>query len=197
MCFAQFVEMQLPPVLAGLVLAAALAAVVSTSSGALIAPATVFSQDVVARLLKRDVEAGQRTHHLRNNRFYLAGFGVAMVVIACVLQDVVAALTVAYTTWLGDCWRQFWAAWCGGAAPSRCRRGDGRRNRCHAATMVVHNGGRRRYLRHEPIYFGLASGPVVFVVGSLLSPPTAPDVLAEWDRRSRGEQTAPVTTPSS
>jgi SSS family solute:Na+ symporter len=48
--FAQFVEMQLPPVLAGLVLAAALAAVMSTSSGALIATATVFSQDIVARL---------------------------------------------------------------------------------------------------------------------------------------------------
>ena len=41
----------------------------------------------------------------------------------------------------------------------------------------------------EPIYFGLASGLVVFVVGSLLSKPTAPAVMAEWDRRSRGEQT--------
>ena len=41
----------------------------------------------------------------------------------------------------------------------------------------------------EPIYFGLASGLVVFVVGSLLSKPTAPEVMAEWDRRSRGEQT--------
>jgi solute:Na+ symporter, SSS family len=57
--------MQLPPVLAGLVLAAALAAVMSTSSGALIARATVFSQDIVARLIKRDVEAGSEHDHLR------------------------------------------------------------------------------------------------------------------------------------
>jgi len=66
--FAQFVEMQLPPVLAGLVLAAALAAVMSTSSGALIATATVFSQDIVARLRKRDIEAGSEHDHIRSNR---------------------------------------------------------------------------------------------------------------------------------
>ena len=40
--FAEFVEMQLPPILAGLVLAAAVAAMMSTSSGALIATATVL-----------------------------------------------------------------------------------------------------------------------------------------------------------
>ena len=43
---------------------------------------------------------------------------------------------------------------------------------------------------NEPIYWGLASGLVVFVVGSLASKPTDPEVLAEWDRRSRGEGTA-------
>ena len=42
---------------------------------------------------------------------------------------------------------------------------------------------------NEPIYVGLASGLVVFVVGSLLSKPTSPEVMAEWDRRSRGEET--------
>ena len=99
--FAEFVEMQLPPVLAGLVLAAALAAVMSTSSGALIATATVFSQDIVARLRKRDIEAGSEHDHIRNNRLYVAGFGIVMVVIACVLQDVVDALTVAYDILVG------------------------------------------------------------------------------------------------
>ena len=84
--------MQLPPILAGLVLAAALAAVMSTSSGALIATATVFSQDIVARLRKRDIEAGSEDDHLRSNRIYVAAFGILMIVIACVLQDVVAAL---------------------------------------------------------------------------------------------------------
>ncbi len=99
--FAEFVEMQLPPILAGLVLAAALAAVMSTSSGALIATATVFSQDIVARLRKRDIEAGSEHDHVRSNRIYVAAFGIVMIVIACLLQDVVAALTVAYDILVG------------------------------------------------------------------------------------------------
>jgi SSS family solute:Na+ symporter len=37
----------------------------------------------------------------------------------------------------------------------------------------------------------------MYVVGSLLSEPTDPEVLAEWDRRSRSEQNAPVATLSS
>jgi SSS family solute:Na+ symporter len=192
--FARFVEMQLPPVLAGLVLAAALAAVMSTSSGALIATAAVFSQDIVARLLKRDVEAGSEHDHLRNNRFYLAGFGIVMVVIACVLQEVVAALTVAYDILVGGLlvpilgglvWRRDTnvgavAAMAVGTVVT-------------LVTMVAVGD----IYANEPIYFGLVSGFAVFVVGSLLSRPTAPEVLAEWDRRSRSEPSAPVPTPSS
>jgi SSS family solute:Na+ symporter len=34
---------------------------------------------------------------------------------------------------------------------------------------------------------------VVYVFGSLASNPTDPEVLAEWDRRSRGESTAKIT----
>jgi SSS family solute:Na+ symporter len=50
---------------------------------------------------------------------------------------------------------------------------------------------------NEPIYFGLVSGLVVFVVGSLVSTPTDPEVLAEWDRRSRGQGAEPAPTPVS
>ena len=48
---------------------------------------------------------------------------------------------------------------------------------------------------NEPIYVGLASGLVVFVIGSLMSKPTDPEILAEWDRRSRGE--APELVPAT
>ena len=48
--FAHVVEATLPTLLAGLVLAAALSAVMSTSSGALIATATVFGQDILGKL---------------------------------------------------------------------------------------------------------------------------------------------------
>jgi SSS family solute:Na+ symporter len=187
--FAEFVEMQLPPILAGLVLAAALAAVMSTSSGALIATATVFSQDIVARLRRRDIEAGSEDDHLRSNRIYVAAFGILMIVIACLLQDVVAALTVAYDILVGGLlvpilggllWRRGTnvgavAAMAVGTVVT-------------LATMIIVGD----IFANEPIYFGLASGLVVFIVGSLLSKPTASEVMAEWDRRSRGERTAPA-----
>ncbi len=49
----------------------------------------------------RDIEAGSEHDHIRNNRLYVFGFGIVMVVIACVLQDVVTALTVAYDILVG------------------------------------------------------------------------------------------------
>ena len=168
--FAQFVEMQLPPVLAGLVLAAALAAVMSTSSGALIATATVFSQDIVARLLKRDVEAGSEHDHIRNNRLYVAGFGILMVVIACVLQDVVNALTVAYDILVGG----LLVPILGGLV---WRRGS---NTGALAAMAVGTVATLVAMfifgieANEPIYWGLVSGLVVFVVGSLPASPPIP-----------------------
>src|SRR6478736_264470 len=191
--FAQLVEMQLHPLLAGLVLAAALAAVMSTSSGALIATATVFSQDIVAQLMKRDIEAGSEHDHVRNNRLYVAGFGIVMVVIACILQDVVAALTVAYDILVGGLlvpilgglvWRRGTnvgavAAMAVGTVAT-------------LATMVVVGD----IFANEPIYVGLASGLVVYVVGSLATKPTAPEILAEWDRRSRGA-VAPDAEPAT
>ena len=192
--FAQFVKMQLPPLLAGLVLAAALAAVMSTSSGALIATATVFSQDIVARLRGRDIEAASEHDHIRSNRLYVAGFGIVMVLIACALQDVVAALTVAYDILVGG----LLVPILGGLI---WRRGT---NVGAVAAMAVGTVATLATLiafgdiyAVEPIYFGLASGLVVFVVGSLLSKPTAPEVMAEWDRRSRGEQTVAQQVPDA
>jgi SSS family solute:Na+ symporter len=38
---------------------------------------------------------------------------------------------------------------------------------------------------------------VVFVVGSLASKPTDPEVLAEWDRRSRGQDAEAVAAQVS
>jgi len=60
------------------------------------------------------------------------------------------------------------------------------------ATMVVVGD----IFANEPIYVGLASGLVVYVVGSLATKPTAPEILAEWDRRSRGAA-APDAEPAT
>ncbi|WP_246106992.1 hypothetical protein [Pseudonocardia kunmingensis] len=70
----------------------------STAGGALIATATVFGQDIARRWRS---QTGSEDEHVRGNRLLIAGFGVVVIVIACLLQDVVAALTVAYDILVG------------------------------------------------------------------------------------------------
>jgi SSS family solute:Na+ symporter len=181
--FAAVVEATMPALLAGLVLAAALAAVMSTSSGALIATATVFSQDIVARLRHRDPEAGSEHDHVRSNRLYVAGFGVVMIAIACALQDVVAALTIAYDILVGG----LLVAILGGLV---WRRGT------NVGALVSMAAGTVATLvtmlvvgdiyANEPVYVGLGAALVGYLAGSLTSGPTDPQVLAAWDRRVTG-----------
>jgi SSS family solute:Na+ symporter len=185
--FTAVVGATMPPVLAGLVLAAALAAVMSTASGALIATATVFGKDIVQRLRGRAADVSD-DDHVRGNRLLIAAFGVVVIVIACILQDVVAALTIAYDILVGGLlvpilgglvWRR--ATIVGAVAAIAIG------TVATLATMAVVGD----IYANEPIYVGLAAGLVAFVAGSLASRPTATDVLAEWDRRSADER-APV-----
>jgi solute:Na+ symporter, SSS family len=190
--FTAVVGATMTPVLAGLVLAAALAAVMSTASGALIATATVFGQDIVQRLRGR-APARSEEEHVRGNRLLIAGFGLVVIVIACLLQDVVAALTIAYDILVGGLlvpilgglvWRR--ATIVGAVAAM----GVGT-----VATLVTMAWVGDIYA-NQPIYVGLGAGLVVFVAGSLASRPTAPEVLAEWDRRSAGDASAGVQAPT-
>jgi hypothetical protein len=162
---------------------------VLTGDSSLIATATVFSQDIVARLLRRDVEAGSEHDHIRTNRLYVAGFGIVMVLIACALQDVVAALTVAYDILVGG----LLVPILGGLV---WRRGTNVGAVAAMAVGTVATLATMIYLgdiyANQPIYVGLVSGLVVFVVGSLATKPTDPEVLAEWDRRSSGRETETV-----
>jgi solute:Na+ symporter, SSS family len=182
--FTAVVDATMTPVLAGLVLAAALAAVMSTASGALIANATVFGQDILQRLRGR-APAGGEADHVRGNRLLIIALGAVAIVISCILQDVVAALTIAYDILVGGLlvpilgglvWRR--ATIVGAVAAMAVG------TVATLATMVVVGD----IYANQPIYVGLAAGLVVFVAGSLASRPTAPDVLAEWDRRSAAER---------
>ena len=177
--FAHVVEATMPALLAGLVLAAALSAVMSTSSGALIATATVFGQDILGKLRGR---VARSDDHAGDSRWLVAGFGVVMIVIACLLQDVVAALTVAYDILVGGLlvpiigglvWRR------GTGTGALAAMGVGT-----VATLVTMFVVGDLYA-NEPVYVGLATGLVAYVAGSLATRPTDPEVLAEWDARSR------------
>ncbi len=186
--FGEVTQAALPVGLTGLVLAAALAAVMSTASGALIATATVARHDIVNRI------RGERTAHdehdeVRGNRLYLIAFGVVVIVVAVLLQDVLKALTVAYDILVGG----LLVPIIGGLV---WRRGTGIGALWAMGLGTVATLGTMLYVgdvyANEPIYVGLGVGLVALVVGSLLSRPTDPAVLARWDRRSAGED-APVT----
>jgi solute:Na+ symporter, SSS family len=115
-----------------------------------------------------------------------------MVVIACVLQDVVAALTVAYDILVGG----LLVPILGGLI---WRRGTNVGAVAAMAVGTIATLATMIYVgdiyANEPIYVGLASGLVVYAVGSLLTKPTDPEILAEWDRRSRGQASPTVPTP--
>ena len=112
--FPAVVQEVLPQGVAGLVVAAALAAIMSTSSGALIATATVAKEDIVNTVLRRrksvptpvahggeHLTPTQEHDEVGHSRWYILGFGVLVIAGACVINDVVAALTVAYDILVG------------------------------------------------------------------------------------------------
>jgi SSS family solute:Na+ symporter len=87
--FAAITEAVLPNGVTGLVLAAALAAIMSTASAALLASSTVMANDLLP--LVRKV-----SNPLMATRITTFIVGVAVIGVALVLNDVVGALTVAY-----------------------------------------------------------------------------------------------------
>lgn len=187
--FATIVKDELPPGVRGLVLAAALAAVMSTSSGALIACATVANNDIWARLRSlvgqregRADTVGERDE-VKDNRAFILVMGLAVICIAIALNDVVGALTVAYNLLVGGLLVPILGGllWKRGTVQGAL------------AAMVV--GGLSvvglmiayGILANEPIYYGLIASLVVYAVVSLATKPTDAAVLAAWRRRLAGE----------
>ncbi|MEV5581336.1 sodium:solute symporter [Streptomyces parvus] len=191
--FATIVKDELPVGVRGLVLAAALAAVMSTSSGALIACATVANNDIWSRL--RGVVgrgaggAGDEPQdEVKGNRAFILIMGVAVILIAIALNDVVEALTVAYNLLVGGLlvpiiggllWRRGTAA---GALSAVCVGGVA------VVGLMWHYG----ILANQPIYYGLLASLVVYVVVSLATPPTDAEVLAAWRERLAGNPARPA-----
>ena len=105
--YAEVAQNLLPVGIGGLVLAAAVAAMMSTASGALIAAATVARADVlpfVASWFGKDVntdDTDNPEHDVRANRIWVLSLGIVAIVIAIVTKDVVAALTIAYDILVG------------------------------------------------------------------------------------------------
>ncbi|MCX4677104.1 sodium:solute symporter [Streptomyces sp. NBC_01433] len=203
--FATIVKDELPVGVRGLVLAAALAAVMSTSSGALIACATVANNDIWSRL--RGAVAGggagggggdaEERDEVRGNRVFILIMGSAVILIAIALNNVVEALTVAYNLLVGGLlvpilggllWRRGTAAGAlaavsvGGVAVIGLMAGYG-------------------ILANEPVLYGLLASFAVYVIVSLATKPTDAAVLSAWRERvagrGAGEPDAPSREPAT
>lgn len=177
--YAEIVRTVLPAGIAGLVIAGALAAIMSTSSGALIATATVAKEDVRGH---RPRAAPGAHDEVRSSRIYILIFGLVMAAVACLLQDVVGAMTVASDILVGGLMIPvlggiFWGRGTARGAIVSIVAGSG----ITLGTMAV----MRDLYANMPIYLSLAASLVSFVVVSLLDRPTSSDVMERWHQRIR------------
>ncbi|SDM37752.1 sodium:solute symporter [Streptomyces wuyuanensis] len=199
--FATIVKDELPLGVRGLVLAAALAAVMSTSSGALIACATVANNDIWQRLrgaVTRRAD-GEAHDEVKGNRMFILVMGIAVIGIAIALNNVVEALTVAYNLLVGG----LLVPILGGLL--------WRRGTVYGALSSVVVGGvavitlmwKFGILANEPIYYGLLASLVTYVVVSLATRPTDEAILANWRERLAGrdpeaeQRTAQESVPAT
>lgn len=173
----------------GLVLAAALAAVMSTSSGALIACATVANNDIWSRLRGRAAEAER--DEVRGNRAFILLMGLAVIATAIAIDNVVEALTVAYNLLVGG----LLVPILGGLV--------WKRGTVHGALASVVAGGLAvivlmatyGILANEPVYYGLLASLAAYLAVSLATPATDAAVLTAWRERLAGRSPELASEP--
>lgn len=196
--YAQIAEAILPVGISGIVLAAAVAAMMSTASGALIATATVARTDIkpmLLRLLGRRPEQAENPEvDVHSDRRYVAVLGVMVIIIAALLNDVVGALTIAYDILVGGLLVPIiggflWKRATGAGALAAMAVGTV----VTLGTMAVVGD----VLANEPIYYGLVSSLITYIVVSLLTPRTSAQVLQVWDDRLSGHDTADIPMATS
>jgi len=173
--FAEMTKVALPVGLSGIVLAAALAAVMSTASATLLAASTILANDVYAGFFG----GGDR---VRLSRIFTLLVGVTVLVISLLVKDVVGALTVAYDLLSGALFVPilgaiFWPRATGAGALAAMAAGS---------VVVVVLMFVRGLLSNDPIIYGMLVSLLVFVVVSLLTRQASEEDVAAWDRRVSG-----------
>ncbi|WP_210576709.1 sodium:solute symporter [Streptomyces sp. GESEQ-4] len=187
--FATIVKDELPVGVRGLVLAAALAAVMSTSSGALIACATVANNDIWSRL--RGKTTGGDRDEVQDNRAFILIMGLAVIGTAIALNNVVEALTVAYNLLVGG----LLVPILGGLLWKRGTAQGALASVAVGGLAVIGLMATYGILANEPIYYGLLSSLATYVVVSLATPATDAAVLEAWRERLAGRAPEPRSEP--
>jgi len=157
--FAAIVRSALPNGIRGLVIAAALAAMMSTASAGLLAASTTLTEDLLPRL------RGGRASTLGMARLFTLLTGLAVLAIALLVNDVIGALTLAYNLLVGGILVPLLGAilW-----PRATTAGA-------LASMLLGSGAAIVFMLKDgleantPIYFSLGLSLVSFVVVSLLT----------------------------
>jgi SSS family solute:Na+ symporter len=182
--FARIATEALPVGITGLVLAAALAAVMSTASAGLLASSTILANDVYAGFVAR----GEHNKVLVSRVTTLL-VGVGVLVTAVAVSDVVGALTVAYDLLTGALfvpivgalfWRRATAA---GALASMVA------GSVVVVIFMVLDG----LFANTPIIWGMLASLVVFVGVTLLTPKPSEERMRTWERRLTGGETTHVS----
>ncbi|RUQ21791.1 sodium:solute symporter [Kocuria sp. HSID16901] len=191
--FAALAQDFLPAGLGGIVLAAGVAAMMSTASGALIASATVARVDVVpliAQLFRKNDAAtfpqdSEDSESISGDRWYVLGIGIIATILAMLVPSVVTALTIAYDILVGG----LLVAILGGLFFKRGTGAGAASSMLVGAVSVLVSMVFFGVDANQPIYIGLATSLVVYLVVSLATPRTDAEVFAEWRRRLDGSRT--------
>lgn len=175
-----------PAGLGGIVLSAGVAAMMSTASGALIAAATVARVDVLPMLKGAVSSMDGGEEGVSGDRRYMIVLGVAVTIFSVLVPDVVTALTIAYDLLVGG----LLVAILGGLTWRRGNAVGAASSMIAGAIAVVIGMLAFGVMANAPIYIGLAVSAVVFVVVSLATRPTDPEVLRVWDERLAARDSA-------
>lgn len=176
--FATLAQNYLPAGLGGVVLAAGVAAMMSTASGTLIAASTIMRVDIVPMITGKPAP-GRNEGTVTADRVYLVILGVLATVLAMYMTDTVTALRTAYNILIGGLLVSIL-----GALVWKRATGVGAILSMIAGTTGVLIGiASFGVTSDKPIYIGLGCALVFYVAGSLLSKPTAPEIMQGWTAR--------------
>jgi solute:Na+ symporter, SSS family len=150
----------LPTGLIGLVLAAALAAIMSTASAALLASSTILANDLLT--LVRPI-----ANRVLATRVVTLIVGIAVVAVSLVLNDVVGALTVAYDLLTGALFVPIVLGLLWSRGTSRAAVASIAVSSVVIVAMMIISG----LYSNDPIIYGLLTSLVVFVGVSLDTAP--------------------------
>jgi SSS family solute:Na+ symporter len=179
--FATVVERLLPTGVRGLVLAAALSAMMSTASGALIACSTTTTSDLLTKLGLRKSDG-----EVHRNRITTLVLGLVAIGIAMIVDDVVNALTIAYDILVGG----LLVAIVGALVWKRGTRQGAYASMVAGTVFVIAFMVIDGVEANTPIYWGLGASLIVYFVVSFATPRTSDSILSVWTNRLNGSAAA-------